>query len=89
MVGDQLLTNIFHIFQDSKNDNPRPYLYDNYNISCWYRSPLTNNVISRLTNSITDGLNSSVQLPKYILMTPDWDIIKGIQLFDYGVVSVI
>ena len=95
LVGDEFLGSIYNELQTWKNEQasdnkPLPYLYTQYNMSSWYRSPLSphsNGV--RLLNSFIDGLNSTPKLPKYVLVFPDRDLITGLKFLDFCVILLL
>ena len=95
VVGDEFLISIYSALQELKTDyatnhKPMPYLYEHYNISAWYQSPLLNQIrMARILNSFLDGLNERKKLPKYVLLIPDEDIILGVNYIGYGVMTMI
>ena len=94
LIGDEFLRRIHHNLQEWKSDQsstnrPLPYICNQYNVSAWYDSPLTNNHTGRIYNSFIDGLNSNPKLPKYELMIIDADIIIGSNHLDYGIMHII
>ena len=58
-------------------------MYQFYNITAYYSNQGNQEVITRLLNSFIEGLNSKKYLPRYVIMCPDLDIVKGTE-FDYG-----
>ena len=43
------------------------------------------NTLARLINPIIDELNEAIRMPKYVIMVPDWDILRGMKNLDFGV----
>ena len=84
-----------------KKDKKKIYMYDKYNVKCFSSHPLTKikEALARLVNALIHGLNEqrdnnteipkekviSAFLPRYILVIPDWDIVKHIGHYQYGV----
>ena len=103
LVGDGFLNETFTSFMDLKTDakdgkTQMPYLYDYYNIAFFSENPLScnTNVLSNLLNSVIHGLNTkinpeqgNVQLPRFIVMIPEDDILKFINYFAYGISTLI
>ena len=92
LVRDEFLGKIFNQLQTMKsevhsNNSLMPYLYDQYNVHQWYKSPLEtpSNRTVHLFNALIEGFNEEPKIPKYILMIPDVDIIIGTQHFELGV----
>ena len=65
-----------------------PYLYKTYNLECYYMNPLSdvNPSIVRIYNAMVKALNMHEHLPKYIIITPNKDIVEDIRNlhFDCG-----
>ena len=98
LVGDVFLHDIFHTLQVAKSDAKvgnaaLPYLYEQYNITCWNDGVLSPRpVITRILNSLIDGLNDKTnlwKLLKYFIMIMDWDIIIGTELHNFGIVTIL
>ena len=101
LIGDSFLQDVYKTFMDMKTDAkdgkcPMPYLYEYYNISYFVENPLSGkyNTLSNLSNSIVRGLNTKTkaevdyQLPRFIIMLPEDDILKFINFFMYGVSTI-
>ena len=73
------------------SDNKRPpHLYEQYNITAWFRSPLSHLRSGvRLYNSFVDGLNASDKLLKYVVIISEKEFITGLKHLDYGVVCML
>ena len=95
LVGDEFLKTIHRNLQDWKSDNavdnlPTPFLYSAYNIMAWYKSSLPQQPhIAHMLNAFLEAMNASPKLPKYIIIIPDSDIIKGTRHLDFGVVCML
>ena len=95
LVGDVFLGEVFHAFQEWKSDTAAnneilPYLYEQYNISSWFKSPLLNQIhTGRILNSFIKVLNSTPKLAKYVLVFPDDDIIRSANHVDYGIICML
>ena len=72
-------------------------MYDQFNIRCFAPNPLSNvrEVPARLVNALIHGLNEKPDtsqfipfLPRHILVVPDWDIVKYIGHYKYGVTKM-
>ena len=83
---DQSLTSVKLQVTQSANANPL-YLCMNYNVITFFSTNLrnTNPFLARIYNSLVEGLNSSHQLPQYIMVMLDRDLIVNVDLYDYGV----
>ena len=76
LVGEEFLGNIYSALQEMKLDTKLPHMYEHYNISAWFKSPLLNqSKLGRIINSFIDAINSKLHLPKYMFMIPHDDIV--------------
>ena len=70
-----------------------PYLYENFNISAWFvklrRHALKVPAIAHLQNALIAAFNKYPHMPKYIIVIPDKDILKSIEIYDNGIKKVI
>ena len=65
-----------------------PFLYQFFNIQAFYAGTETKgNIMSRLLNSFIEALNENTKLPRYVIMIPDWDIVRSTN-FDYGATTM-
>ena len=92
MVGDAFLCDIFDTMQRMKEDAKdkvqlMPYIYDFYNLSFIMENPLSHvrNAMTHLVNALVKTLNEETSLPRFILVIPDWDILKYIDHFTFGI----
>ena len=74
----------------------KPYLYEEYNLSCWVKPPLNHirSVPVRIINAVIEGLNAHVptdmRLPRYIIIMPDQDLIIGsAEHQDYSILTIL
>ena len=95
IVGDQSLKSWYATFLAMKsqavNENkPLPYLNDSYNILPFYKpSDLKIPMLARLINTITEGLNEEVKLPRYIIIVTDRDVLDYLHFDDFGIVELL
>ena len=94
IIGDVFLNGIYNTLQEAKveaNDNrgPMPYMYDYYNLFLHIKGQLNKATLSNILNSLIKGLNEEKVLPQHILMIPDWDILKLINYYGYGISGII
>ena len=63
-----------------------PYLYEYYNVVCATPHNGTNirNALARILNSIVELLNNRAQIPRMIIVIPDWDLVRNMNHFDSG-----
>ena len=63
-----------------------PYVYEYYNVMFYSqrRSSATKHVISRIVNSIVEGLNRRPRLPRFLVIMLDKDLIEDVDLYDFG-----
>ena len=64
-----------------------PYLFDYYNVvgKAMTDSFSTRNGLARIINPLVDALNSAVRLPRFVIVIPDWDILRDMKLMRFGV----
>ena len=88
IIGDHFLHEIFPSMQALKTQSTtvaasnsskitRPFLYKYYNLLPFYPSPgnLTRSTPARFFNQLIQGPNDKTELPKYIILVPDIDLI--------------
>ena len=92
LIGDDFLHEIFHELQAMRiphreGEQLTPYLYRFYNVDCVSMSmqTVTRNVMARMINALTKGINESKFLPRMIVMIPDCDILKTINFFSFSI----
>ena len=92
-MGDEFLYDITDRLKNMKSEARRhnkepPFLFQNFKLSLWYQCPSARSseipAICRILNSLIDAMNANHHLPQYILIMPDCDIIKSIDIYDYG-----
>ena len=85
-----------------ENSKEKLYLYDQLNVKCFSLHPLTKikEAPAQLVNSLVHALNekppdseskTNVQtpfLPRFIIVVPDWDIVKYVGHYKYGVTII-
>ena len=94
IIGDVFLNGIYNTLQEARveaNDNRGPmlYMYDYYNLSLHIEGQLNKATLSNILNSLIKGLNEEKALPQHILMVLDWDILKLINYYGYGISGII
>ena len=62
------------------------YIYEYYNVFDFWKTPVTGScrVIGRMINALIEGLNKGRQLPRFLVIIIDKDIIKDVGIYDYG-----
>ena len=90
IVGDDFLKDITHSLQDLKikasaANKALPYIYERYNISLIYKSPLTSDAYSRILTAFTNAMNKKFKLPKYVIVVPDKDLLQEMNYFNFGI----
>ena len=96
-LGDQFLKNMFQAFtsidiEAIKNEKPRPFTFDNYNVKYYWKSFTSSGNPSPAgctVNSLIDGINGNPHLPKYIIVITDTDLLKRMTYFKFGASLVI
>ena len=101
-MGDDFLHKIFKTFIDMKADasdgkRTMPYIYDYYHLSYFMENPLSSqrNTMANIYNSLICTLNmktdltKNYQLPRFIIVIPEADILKHINYFSYGISTII
>ena len=93
MLGDDFFRDMVMTFkamraQAKQSDTRQPYLFDNYNVI--NLTPLRHSNIraflARVLNELIKELNKPpYQLPRYIIVILDKDLIANADLYDYGV----
>ena len=79
------------LLTDAKRDNHEvPYVFDYYNVKPFTTHPdkVEKSEVptpARIVNSLVKALNESPKIPRFIVVVPDWDILKYINHFTYGV----
>ena len=68
------------------NRTPPPYLYDYYNVFAYVpaHSLGATRTIARTFNVVVEGLNNKKCLPRFLIVVVDKDIIKDVNIFEYG-----
>ena len=96
VVGETFLDEVFNTLQELKADassgkKQMLYLYDYYNVSFKIDDKLSNvnNSLSHIINAIIKPLNTTAPVPRIILIMTDFDILRQIKHFGFGVSQVI
>ena len=65
-------------------------MFDFYKVTAFHETALSpvKNVLTRLFNAFISAMNQKDKhLPRMILMVPDWDILKFINHYSYGITA--
>ena len=91
-IGDDFINETYHALQQMKaesrvNPSEKPYVYTMYNVRCFTSKPacLVQNIPARIVNCLIKALNEAFSIPRFIVVVPDWDILRFINHFTYGV----
>ena len=95
-MGDEFLLDIFHALQelriqDHNSTGKIPYIYEFYNVVCLLTKdtiPMRNS-FGRMLNGLVKGLSNTDQLPRFLLVIPDGDLLRTINFFQYGINMII
>ena len=65
----------------------KPFVYQQFNVKCFTSRPActTRSVPARLINILIKALNEAVKLPRFIIVVPDWDLVK---FFNHSTFSI-
>ena len=97
IVGDGFIYDTFSTFQSAKieariDKTKPPYLHDYYNVKFLMYPPLSNvkSTEARFVNSLIEGLNEKLTLPKYIIIILEKDFLEGVlpRLYDHGLKTI-
>ena len=89
IIGDKFLRSMYAELQSLCSEaaikkRPPPYLYEFYNVFCYY--PTTKmNALAGIINAYIEILNNRSHLPKYVIVIPDKNIIEAADHCDFGV----
>ena len=88
-MGDKSLKNCFTTFEDMKTKPNKkreiviPYLYQYYNVINYTQPSTTRkSVMTNVVNSLIDGLNDRIRLPRFIIVVLDIDLIDKINIWE-------
>ena len=73
---------------DAKIKNvEEPYIYTYFNVSAFYQASngTAEGSLHRIHNAVIEGINKNEKLPRFIIITPDSDLITHGDFFTYGV----
>ena len=64
-----------------------PFIYDHYNIQCKVPDIASKmrNSLGRMVNCLIEALNEKDRIPRLIILIPDWDIVKDINHYKFGI----
>ena len=96
VVGDTFVDEVFNTLQELKADassgkKQMLYLYDYYNVSFKMDEKLSNmnNSLAHIINVVIKNLSTTAPVPRIILIMTDFDILRQIKHFGFGVSQVI
>ena len=94
-IGDEFLRDSFYTYKSigrqpgTENSGRIPYLFDYYNVSTYMmnRNCRVRSCIACIQNSLVTELNRNMLtiLPCFIIIMPDWDILKSDNFYNYGI----
>ena len=89
LVGDEFLQSAFNSFEAMKNGNSGyvPYLFDYYNVTPFWKysiGSIVRSPLARVVNSLIEAINSSKNLPRFIIFILERDVLKKAAFYDYG-----
>ena len=94
-IGDSFVNDYYHalpmmVTQARKDKSDPPDIYKQYTVKCFTSSPSTKmeSVPARIVNSIVKALNDTHKLPRFIIIIPDWDLLRYFDHSTYGVEAV-
>ena len=96
-IGDLFLKETFHAYAALKEQamitqTDPPYMYCNYSIDAFKPTNITamsSSPLARILNGLVDAINTHHILPRLIVFVPDWDLLKAIKYYDFGVSRII
>ena len=96
IIEDSFVNDYFHALQETqkeavKSDSDQPFMYRKYEVKCFTARPASSvkSVPARMVNALIKALNESFRIPRFIIVVPDWDILKYINYNTYGVEKVV
>ena len=77
--------------QAKLNGKDQPFIYQFFNVVTIHKDSYGNHSshLTRMNNAVVDEMNAVVELPKYIVLILDADIIHLAGYFDYGVKKIL
>ena len=102
MIGDSFINKMYYVLSEANTErvkkiNKKLYVYDHYNIRCFAPNPLSKikDVPVHLVNALIHGLNEKLDttgwmpfLPRFLIVVPDWDIVKYIGHYKFGITVI-
>ena len=72
------------------NEQPAPFIFSNYNVSTFTANDRSvRSIFARILNCLIDSLNKYHLLPRFIVMIPEWDILKHLNYYEFGISKMI
>ena len=96
-IGDDCMKNSFGTFeamtrvQQGDRKKIPPYIYENYNTLPFYKS-FSSGVTStaaHMINTLIEALNTREWLPRFVVVIPDKDLLKDIEVYEFAASKVI
>ena len=92
LIGDGFLNEIYYTLPSIKSEAATskkkfPYMYDYYNITCFTVNPLSTvrSELACYVNALIKALNEKMHLPRFIIITPDADIVDYVCSYKAGI----
>ena len=95
IIGDEFLRRNYQGYpalrtDALKNDTASPYLFSNYNVSTFTTNDKRmKNPMVKIVNGLVEAFNKYHTMPRFIIVMPDWDILKFINFYEFGVSKII
>ena len=66
------------------NDTKPPYVFSNYNVSTFTTNDKqVKNRTVKIVNGLIEAFNKYHTMPRFIIIVPDWDILKYINFYEF------
>ena len=95
IIGDKFVNELFHAYpalnaEVKKQNTQHPFAYDFYNVRCFTSSPVstTKSVPARLLNCLLKALNENNNLPRFVIVVPDWNLLQFMQHNGFGIMEM-
>ena len=90
LIGDDFLKRNYQAYpmlrsEAVANDTKPPYLFSNYNVSTFTTGDKQiKNPMVKIVNGLIEAFNKYHTMPRFIIIIPDWDILKYINFYKFG-----
>ena len=96
LIGDDFLKRNYQGYpalrsEGAARDYAAPYIFNNYNVSTFTSSDKkgSRNPMVKIVNGFIDAINKYQCMPRYLIFVIDWDFVKFIDFYEYGVSKMI